>query len=92
MIEVKDAVHTAKWAANEFLGSEVELKDLQLEEVEFDKAKRAWVITLGFNVPITNRFERIGAAIGGPLHTRKYKTFIIDSETGEFLSMKIREI
>jgi hypothetical protein len=92
MIEVKDAVQVAKSAANEYLGSETALKDLLLEEVELDKPNRAWAITLGFNVPVANKFERIGAALAGQMYTRKYKTFIIDAETGEFRAMKIRDI
>ncbi|MBD8100244.1 hypothetical protein IFR08_20765 [Pseudomonas fluorescens] len=92
MIEVKEAVQVAKSAANDFLGQEMALKDLMLEEVELDTNNRTWAITLGFNVPAPNKFERIGAALAGQTYARKYKTFIIDSETGEFRSMKIREI
>ncbi|MCJ8205801.1 hypothetical protein [Pseudomonas sp. RGM2987] len=92
MIEVKDAVQVAKSAANDFLGQEMALNDLLLEEVELDKANRAWAITLGFNVPAAHKFDRLGAALAGQMYTRKYKTFIIDAETGEFRSMKIREV
>lgn len=92
MIDVKEAVQVAKLAANDFLGQETTLKDLMLEEVELDTTNRTWVITLGFNVPAPNKLERIGAALAGQTYVRKYKTFIIDSETGEFRSMKIREV
>ncbi|MGY2200523.1 hypothetical protein [Pseudomonas gingeri] len=92
MIEVKEAVQVAKSAANDFLGQETALKDLMLEEVEFDTKNRTWAITLGFNIPTTTKLERIGATLAGQMYARKYKTFIIDSETGEFRSMKIREI
>jgi len=92
MIEVKDAVQVAKSAAYEFLGQETALKDLLLEEVELDTSSNTWAITLGFNVPVANRLERIGAALAGQMFVRKYKTFNIDAETGEFRSMKIREI
>ncbi|MDQ0650954.1 hypothetical protein SAMN04490182_6141 [Pseudomonas cedrina] len=92
MIEVKEAVKVAKAAANDFLGQEMVLNDLMLEEVELDQNNKAWAITLGFNVPNPNKLHRIGAAISGEMFARKYKTFIIDAETGEFRSMKIREI
>ncbi|ALI05589.1 MULTISPECIES: hypothetical protein [Pseudomonas] len=92
MIEVKDAVKVAKSAANDFLGAETALNDLLLEEVELDKASRAWVITLGYNVPAPNKFERLGATLAGQMYTRKYKMFIVDAETGEFRSMKIRDL
>ncbi|ROM49728.1 hypothetical protein BK648_10985 [Pseudomonas poae] len=92
MIEVKEAVKVAKAAANEILGQEMALNDLMLEEVELDPNIKAWAITLGFNVPTPNKLQRIGAALSGEMFARKYKTFIIDAETGEFRSMKIREI
>ncbi|MFP3494357.1 hypothetical protein SB759_09025 [Pseudomonas sp. SIMBA_059] len=92
MIEVKDAVKVAKAAANDFLGQEMALNDLMLEEVELDPNSNTWAITLGFNVPNPNRLQRIGAALSGEIFSRKYKTFIIDAQTGEFRSMKIREI
>lgn len=92
MIEVKDAVQVAKAAANDFLGQETELQDLMLEEVELNSSGKTWAITLGFNVPAPDKYERLGASLTGRMQTRKYKTFIIDAETGEFRSMKIREV
>ena len=92
MIEVKEAVQVAKAAANDFLGAEMTLEDLMLEEVELNPNNKPWVITLGFNVPNPNKYERLGTVLAGQIQTRKYKTFIIDSETGEFRSMKIREV
>ncbi|WP_218174020.1 hypothetical protein, partial [Pseudomonas yamanorum] len=92
MIEVKEAVQVAKAAANDFLGQETELQDLMLEEVELNSSGKTWAITLGFNVPAPDKYERLGASLAGRMQTRKYKTFIIDAETGEFRSMKIREV
>lgn len=92
MIEVKEAVKVAKSAANDFLGQETALEDLMLEEVELSPDNKTWAITLGFNTPNSNKYERVGAALAGRMYSRKYKTFIIDSETGEFRSMKIREV
>lgn len=92
MIEVKEAVKVAKAAANDFLGQETTLQDLMLEEVELSPDNKTWAITLGFNDPNAYKYERLGAVLAGQVHSRKYKTFIIDSETGEFRSMKIREV
>ena len=92
MIEVKEAVKVAKAAANDFLGQETVLQDLMLEEVELSPDNKTWAITLGFNAPHPNKLERLGATLAGQMYSRKYKTFIIDSETGEFRSMKIREV
>lgn len=92
MIEVKEAVKVAKAAANDFLGQETALQNLMLEEVELSPDSKTWAITLGYNDTNPNKYERLGATLAAQVQARKYKTFIIDSETGEFRSMKIREV
>ncbi|NWB65067.1 hypothetical protein [Pseudomonas sp. I8001] len=92
MIDVKEAVQVAKAAANDFLGQETVLQDLMLEEVELNPGDKTWAITFGFNVPAPDKYQRLGASLAGQMYARKYKIFFIDSETGEFRSMKIREV
>lgn len=92
MIEVKDAVQYAKTAAKDFLAEDVTLDDLLLEEVEFNDSENTWLITLGFDVINKNAMRGIGAALAGVQYIRKYKTFIIDAETGKVKAMKIREV
>ena len=92
MIEVKDAVLSAKKAAKDFLSEDVQLDDLLLEEVEFDEPENTWLITLGFNVVNRNAMRGIGAALAGVQYIMKYKTFSIDADTGRVKAMKIRDI
>lgn len=92
MIDVKDAVQSAKNAAKDFLAEDVVLDDLLLEEVELNDTENTWLITLGFNVLNKNAMRGIGAALTGTQYIRKYKTFSIDAETGKVKAMKIREV
>ena len=81
MITVKDAATRAAEFAHITLDPTPQ--DLQLEEVELGKAGRidAWLITLS----MPNR--RLGSL--GP---REYKVFTVRGDTGEVISMKIREL
>jgi hypothetical protein len=92
MIDVKEAVQSAKNAAKDFLAEDGALEDLLLEEVEFHDAENTWLITLGFNVVNKNALRGIGAALAGNQYIRKYKAFSIDADTGKVKAMKIREV
>jgi hypothetical protein len=78
MISVKDAAQRAAEFARVTL--EHRADDLQLEEVEIDQVMSRWHITLSMS-----SLPAWGTA-------RKYKTFTVDGNTGEVLSMKIREL
>ena len=58
-----------------------------VEEVEssVDDGRPVWLVTLSVERPLSP----IGAALG---RTRDYKTVKVDAETGNILSMKIREL
>lgn len=80
MIEVKDA---AKKAAEYLKNFFPKADKIQLEEIEF--SNDAWIITLSY--------ENVDSSNWGYINSyRNYKQFIIDSSTGNFISMKIREI
>jgi len=81
MITVRDAAARAAEFAHTTLNPAPQ--DLQLEEVELGKTGRidAWLITLS----MLNR--RLGTL--GP---REYKVFTVRRDTGEVVSMKIREL
>ena len=81
MITVKEAV--ARVAEFAHITLDPAPQDLQLEEVERGKTGRidAWLITLS----MMNR--RLGSL--GP---REYKVFTVRGDTGEVVSMKIREL
>ncbi len=103
MIDVKQA---AKAAAEYFvdLYADQQFSDILLEEVEYDEAGGAWLITIGYSPPRTIWEETVEEVkIKNPLsplsdlpstftRERKYKIFKIDTKTGKVLSMKIRTV
>ncbi len=102
MIDVKRA---AKIAAEYFadLYADQKYSDILLEEVEYDEAGGAWLITLGYSPPRTIMEEVLEEVkVKNPLiplsdlptftRERKYKIFRIDTRTGKVLSMKIRTV
>jgi hypothetical protein len=83
-ISVGDAVKLAAAYLQQFYPK---VEDLLVEEVELSDG--VWQITLGFADP-TYR-SGIAAALGPERKPRIYKVFKIDRETGEIVSMKMRE-
>lgn len=83
MIDVKDAVQSAKTYAREVLGESTPT----VEEIEREqyKTRDVWKVTLGFPSQ-TSTF----AVLGFP--AKEYKSFLIDADTGQTLAMKIREL
>ena len=94
MVSVKEAVAKAIEFAVSVLGPD-RTSDLRLEEVEKTKLNGddSWSITLSMLEPQTTTIElseQLTRVFGkGP---REYKTFTVDSQTGNVLSMKIREL
>ena len=86
MITIKEAIKNATDFATSVYDS---ISDTLLEEVEADTDKKNWYITLSF---VTSETKKID---GGPLaHLmgscgRIYKKFLINSEKGDVISMKI---
>jgi hypothetical protein len=90
MVSIKQAFANAA----EFAASVLELEDPRLEEVETAEANGAvvWLITLSMvrsGAPFNNALAALSNFRGVP---RDYKTFTIRKDTGEVLSMKIREL
>lgn len=97
-ILVKQAVQNAMDFARDALGVE-RTAGLQLEEVESANVGDAdvWLITLSmFVAPLPGEppVPPGGslAAMFGPPRPRTYKTFTVRKDTGEVVSMKIREV
>jgi hypothetical protein len=71
-------------------------KDLRLEEVEweFRNDGEVWLITLSMARPRLVMDEAVNPLSSGILSIgpRDYKTFTVRCETGEVISMKIREL
>lgn len=90
MIEVKQAVAAA---VENFKSLYPEHSDLLLEEVDRSEDDKYWFITLGFapvqSAQAANALSQLGAALRSS--RRVYKVFKVAADTGEVLSMKIRE-
>ena len=97
MMDVKQA---AKIAAEYFvdLYAEQKYSDMLLEEVEYDEAGGAWLITLGYSPPRTiledvkDPLSPLSRLSSFSTIDRRYKIFRIDAETSSVLSMKIRTL
>ena len=85
MIEVKNAVQIALDLFKELYDTK-KFEDILLEEVELNKNKTAWLVTLGFyrQIPSVNIME----SIGSKKFVRTYKTLQIDADTGRMIAMK----
>ena len=102
MIPPQNAVIQAKKYLRE-LAPDEDLADLRLEEIKLDSRGKQWLVTLGYfrkrSFDIYQREgqpTRIGAILeqhGEKLiENRVYKQLALDSATGEFKSMRIREV
>jgi hypothetical protein len=85
MIDVKQAAQSASNFINGLYSNET-ISDVRLEEVELSEDGKYWLITLSFPLPASLGVVYLGG--GG----RQYKLFKIDADTGEVLSMKIRDV
>jgi len=84
MINVKEATDKAKEYLISFFP---DAEQVQLEEVELSEDKSHWLITLSY--------EGVSASVASSMLVGKsvlYKVFKLDAESGEVLSMKIRDI
>jgi len=81
MIFVKEAVKkAAEYFEDLYHG---QFKNVLLEEVETKEGY--WLVTLGYDV-VPDVFSQLSGI------RRRFKVFTIDGETGEVVSMKIREV
>lgn len=85
MIDVKQA---AQSASNFIVGlySNETISDVMLEEVELSEDGKLWLITLSFFTPPSSPHIFLNNRV------KQYKIFKVDTDTGEVLSMKIREL
>lgn len=84
MIKVKEATDKAKEYLESFFP---DAEQVQLEEVELSGDKTHWLITLSY--------EGVSTSVASSMLVGKsllYKIFKLDAETGEVISMKIRDI
>jgi len=84
MIDVRQAIDIAKEHLTIFFP---EAENVQLEEVELTTDKTHWLITLSY--------EGVTTSVASSLLVGKsliYKQFRLDAESGDVISMKIRDI
>jgi len=104
MIPPKEAVSNAKKYLREILEPEEEISDLRLEEVEFKKSDKQWLITLGYLRPRyaktkTDEYRPFNAFRGlfneekqEDNENRIYKRLVVDAESGNVEKIVIREV
>ncbi len=84
MIDVTEATNKAKTYLDSFFP---DAEKVQLEEVELTDDKTHWLITLSY--------EGVSNSVASSLLVGKslrYKIFKLEAESGEVISMKIRDI
>ena len=91
MIDVKAAANQAFNFVKELYP---DLEGTLIEEVEMDDTKKYWFITISFIVKNDKLTVSVLSPFSGfkPEFERKYKTVKIDANSGEIISMKIREL
>lgn len=84
-LNAKEAVEKASEYLHDIKG--IASNQIKIEEIELTEDKKYWLVTLSYN-------EYLRLAIFQSLPTEKkiYKIFKVDANTGEVLSMKIREL
>ena len=89
-MDVTEAVQSAKDYVTDLFAAE-KIRDVGLEEVDFDESQRVWNVTVGFARPWDDHGIRgIVRASGAPLRT--YKVVRVRDVDGVFLSVKHRNL
>ncbi|MCI5157714.1 MAG: hypothetical protein D3906_04600 [Candidatus Electrothrix sp. AUS1_2] len=96
-MNVKEAVKLAKEHIIDLFAEE-DIRDLGLEEVEFDEEAKEWFITLGFSRPwnepesLNSMARAVAQFRSDPLRQRSYKVVrISDDSLHRIISVKNRE-
>ncbi len=92
-MELKEAVRAAKAHVVDLFGEEG-ANGIGLEEVYFDQGQDEWVVTIGFNTPLSNSDLSDQLTIPGLRNLsygpRKYKIIRISDEDGHVISLRDR--
>jgi hypothetical protein len=89
-VPVQTAVSNAMSYVRNLYASEP-IGDLLLEEVEFSESTEQWLVTIGFTVSkITD--DSTSFMFAKRNLARHYKVIHVDAQTGQPVSMKIREM
>lgn len=92
-MDVKEASRLAKQHVAELLKEEG-AKDIGLEEIEFDEAKKAWRVTVGFTRPWNAQNDPLTSALytldRSRKSSREMKVVTLDDDNGRILALKNR--
>lgn len=91
-MDVKEAARTAKEYLQELFSSE-QIRNVGLEEVEFDRMSHCWKITVGFSRPWdqgNSLIAKLGEQLGEQRPARSYKVIRIDDRDGRVESLTDR--
>ena len=89
-MEVKEAVRTAKAHVTELFADE-NIREVGLEEVNFDPVNNRWKITIGFSRHWDSVHKsNLAAALADRRPARSYKVVVINDETGQADSLTDR--
>lgn len=86
-MSVKEAIQKALQAMQDIFSLTPE-QEVRLEEVERSEDDRYWLITFGYNISTMSKNPLFRV----PIYEREYKVVKLDSETGEVISIKIRQL
>ena len=87
-MDVKAAVALAKEKIKDLFAEEA-IKNLGLEEVDYDDAKHIWRVTVGFSRPWDEPQNALAVLAGQQAYSRRaYKVVHIDEDTTKVLSVK----
>jgi hypothetical protein len=84
-LEIKEATKTALRYFLDLMPGLADSKEIRLEEIEFDKANHAWLVTFSFPDPQESPY------FGGmtPFGVRRLaKVIKVDDEDGSFVALK----
>ncbi|MEN0000641.1 MAG: hypothetical protein AAF940_07140 [Pseudomonadota bacterium] len=86
-LSVKEAVAIAKNYLRELLMEEG-LKNLGLEEIEFDDEQDIWLVTLGFSRPWNTTGGPLATLSGEAPAKRAYRVVAVQDSDGHVISVK----
>ncbi|MBC8151899.1 MAG: hypothetical protein H7Z72_03220 [Bacteroidetes bacterium] len=98
MISIKEAAQGAADFCQQLFP---DAKDMLLEEVERDEDGKFWLITISFLAAAVKQVDFTGPGLLALSESmeklssrreRRYKSLKVDAQTGEVVSMKIREL
>lgn len=90
-MDVKEAVELAKLYIADVYSNE-NIRNVGLEEIDYDDSKGIWYVTIGFSRPWDAPFNTLAAlAIQDASSKRTFKTLRISDATRKVLSIKNRD-